>query len=94
MRSDGNGRFGSTAVEAIELTAAAISAMERANRRIVRLMRVRSARPWTVDEFTEYLDLSRRERAAHRRYVIGRDRFDHARRLRAGKDAGGIHPAA
>lgn len=93
MRADGNGRFESTAAEEIDSTAAAVSAMDRANRRIVRLMRLRCARPWTVGEFTEYLDLSRRERAAHRRYVIGRDRFDHARRFRAGKDAGGIHPA-
>ncbi|HMG25951.1 MAG TPA: hypothetical protein VKH36_03965 [Acidimicrobiia bacterium] len=93
MSADGNGRFESTAAEGIEITVAAVSAMERANRRILRLMRVRSARPWTADEFTEYLDLSRRERAAHRRYVIGRDRFDHARRLRSGKDPRGIHPA-
>jgi len=93
MTADGHRRLESTATDEIQITAAAVSAMERANRRIVRLMRIRSGRPWTADEFTEYLDLSRTERAAHRRYVIGRDRFDHARRLRGNRDALHTHPA-
>jgi hypothetical protein len=92
MTAGGNSRRDGTADE-IAVTAAAVSAMELVNRRILALMRVRSRRRWTADEFTEYLDLSRRERGAHRRYVIGRDRFDHARRLRVNNDAEAQHPA-
>jgi hypothetical protein len=93
MTAQEHSRLEPTAADEIEITAAAVSAMERANRRLVHLMRIRSGRPWTTDEFTEYLDLSRCERAAHRRYVIGRDRFDHVRRLRANKDGRPAHPA-
>ena len=60
----------------------AVTAMEHANRELVKLLEVRSGRPWTAEEFAMYLELCQNERAAHRKYLAGRHWFDSARRER------------
>jgi hypothetical protein len=60
----------------------AVTAMEQANRDLVKLLEIRASRPWTSEEFAKYLELSQHERSAHRRYLAGRHWFDNARRER------------
>jgi hypothetical protein len=63
-----------------QTVSAAVTAIECANKKLVKLLEVRSDRPWSADEFSEYLDLCQRERVAHRQYLAARRLFDTARR--------------
>lgn len=85
MTIDDHDRLESIIAASIEVIAGAVSAMEQANRQLVQLLSIRSGRPWNAEEFGQYLDLCRRERTAHRRYAIGRDRFDNARRAQSNR---------
>ena len=60
----------------------AVTAMEHANRELVRLLEIRARRPWNAEEFATYLELSQNEHSAHRKYLAGRHWFDNARRER------------
>lgn len=68
--------------QATETITNAVAAMEVANRELLKLLEIRSHRPWSADELAKYLDLSQHERAAHRQYLAGRHWFDNARRQR------------
>ncbi len=87
MRIDADHRLEDLISRARQTISAAVAAMEDANRELVQLLKIRSNRPWRVDELSRYLELSQCERAAHRRYLAGRHWFDSVRRMRTNEAA-------
>jgi hypothetical protein len=80
MTANRDRRFDDLMSRTTHTVSAAVSVIECANRQLVELLEVRCNRPWSADEFSEYLDLCRRERIAHRQYLAARRWFDTARR--------------
>jgi hypothetical protein len=70
-----------------QTVSAAVTTIECSNRRLVELLKIRSNRPWSAGEFSEYLDLCQRERVAHRQYLAARRWFDTARRRQSNTPA-------
>lgn len=87
MTIDTGHRLEDLIADATQRISAAVTVMGHINREIVELLEIRAQRPWASDEFARYLDLSRRERAAHRQYVAGLRWFDEARIFRTNQTA-------
>ena len=62
MRIDADHRLEDLISRARQTISAAVAAMEDANHELVRLLKIRSNRPWRVDELSRYLELSQCER--------------------------------
>jgi hypothetical protein len=87
MTASRDRRFDDLMSRTSQTVSAAVSVIECANRQLVELLEVRSNRPWSADEFSEYLDLCQRERVAHRQYLSARRWFDTARRRQSNMPA-------